>query len=232
MNETFSSVSVGGALSLLLVDDHTIFRECLRRRLELEPDFKVVGEAADGSEAVMLASKLRPGVVIMDISLPRLNGLEATRQIMRILPTTRVLILSAHGDDAYVARAAEVGAASYLLKSESLEALCEIIREAKPSARTRSWDSQEAKTVSEMQKGKLDSLHSGLTSREVEILQLIAEGYPNKGIAAHLGITLKTVGNHREHIMAKLDIHDAAGLTRYAIRTGIIESGGLGGMLG
>ncbi len=91
---------------------------------------------------------------------------------------------------------------------------------------------QEAREASDLQKGKLESLHTGLTPREVEILQLIAEGYPNKGIAAHLGITLKTVGNHREHIMAKLDLHDAAGLTRYAIRTGIIESGGLGGILG
>ncbi len=145
LNEVFSTDSRKGCRSLLIVDDHAILRECLRRRLELESDFRVDGEAADGREAVILASELRPDVVIMDICLPRLNGLEATRQIMRLLPTTRVLILSAHGDSAYVARAAEAGAVSYLLKTESMNTLCEAIRGTKASAWTGSRDTQEGK---------------------------------------------------------------------------------------
>lgn len=216
-------------LSLLLVDDHVILRETLRCRLELETDLKVVGEADDGRQAVMLAAKLRPEVVIMDIGMPGLNGLEATRQIMRLVPTTRVLILSAHGDDAYRARAMEAGAAAYLLKTGSLEGLCVAIRKLKPNG----WAGRPGvqPVGSEMRKRKVESPSRGLTSREVEVLQMIAESYPSKAIAAHLGITVKTVSNHREHLMAKLDIHDAASLTRYAIREGIIQTGGLGEIL-
>lgn len=204
----------------------------LRSMLELEPDLKVLGVAADGREAIRLASQLRPEVVIMDIAMPRLNGLEATRQIVRLLPNTRVVILSAHGDDAYRSRAAEAGAAAYLLKTITLEGLCETIRKVKSHGWAGRPGAQPAERVSEMPQAKVESPFGGLTSREVEVLQLIAEGYPNKAIAAHLGITLKTVGNHREHLMAKLDIHDAASLTRYAIREGIIQSGGLGELLG
>jgi DNA-binding NarL/FixJ family response regulator len=215
-------------ITVLLAEDHTIVREGFRRMLELEDDLEVAGEAADGRQAVALAEKLHPEVVLMDIAMPLLNGLEATRQVLKALPATKVLMLSAHSDDAYVKTAAEAGAVGFLLKQTSAHDVCRAIREVhqgrtffSPSI-SRRQDRLHPATLDRA--GTLTKKAARLTSREMEVLQLIAEGKANKETAAELGIGLKTVEKHREHLMEKLDIHDTAGLTRYAISAGIIES--------
>jgi DNA-binding NarL/FixJ family response regulator len=215
-------------ITVLLAEDHTIVREGFRRMLELEQDLEVVGEAQDGRRAVVLAEKLRPAVVLMDIAMPQLNGLEATRQLLKILPATKVLILSAHNDDAYVTSATESGAVGFLLKQTSAHEVCRAIREVhqgktffSPSI-ARHFD--RLNPLPSGQAGAPNSKVVQLTSREIEVLQLIAEGKANKETAHELGIGIKTVEKHREHLMQKLDIHDTAGLTRYAISAGIIES--------
>ena len=215
-------------ITVLLAEDHTIVREGFRKMLELEEDIEVVGEAQDGRQAVAMTKKLRPAVVLMDIAMPLLNGLEATRQVLKALPATKVLILSAHSDDAYVKNATESGAVGFLLKQTSSHVVCEAIREVhkgktffSPSiSRRLSRLSQQSPDRA----GRLSKKAAQLTSREIEVLQLIAEGKANKETAAELGIGMKTVEKHREHLMQKLDIHDTAGLTRYAISAGIIES--------
>lgn len=215
-------------ITVLLADDHMLLREGLRKLLESERDIEVVGEAATGRQAVDMTRKLRPDVVVMDIAMPLLNGLEATRQIRQVVPSTKVLILSAHSDDAYVERVIELGAAGYLIKQTSAEFLSEAIREILKG--NTFFSPAVAKRLSHQNQKSLDrkGLHKttavSLTSREVEVLQLIAEGDANKQIAAELSISIKTVEKHRDHLMRKLDIHDTAGLTRYAIETGIIES--------
>jgi len=205
-----------------------IVREGFRKMLELEADLEVVGEAQDGRQAVALAKKLRPAVVLMDIAMPRLNGLEATRQVLQALPATKVLMLSAHSDDAYVKNATESGAVGFLLKQTSAHDVCRAIREVhqgktffSPSI-SRRLDRLHPPSPDRM--GVFNKKAAQLTSRELEVLQLIAEGKANKETAAELGIGTKTVEKHREHLMEKLDIHDTAGLTRYAISAGIIES--------
>jgi DNA-binding NarL/FixJ family response regulator len=215
-------------ITVLLAEDHMIVREGLRKMLELERDLEVVGEAQTGRQAVELVKKLRPAVVLMDIAMPLLNGLEATRQVLKAVPATKVLILSAHNDDAYVKDATESGARGFLLKQTSSRDVCQAIREVQkgntffsPSILKRLHQrEQPSSDTTRLFKKKL----ARLTSREMEVLQLIAEGKANKETAAELGIGIKTVEKHREHLMGKLDIHDTAGLTRYAIGAGIIES--------
>ena len=215
-------------ITVLLAEDHMIVREGLRKMLELERDLEVVGEAQTGRQAVELVKKLRPAVVLMDIAMPLLNGLEATRQVLKAVPATKVLILSAHNDDAYVKDATESGARGFLLKQTSSRDVCQAIREVQkgntffsPSILKRLHQrEQPSSDTTRLFKKKL----ARLTSREMEVLQLIAEGKANKETAAELGIGIKTVEKHREHLMGKLDIHDTAGLTRYAISAGIIES--------
>ncbi len=215
-------------ITILLAEDHTIVREGFRKMLELEPDLEVVGEAQDGRRAVAMVKKLRPAVVLMDIAMPLLNGLEATRQVLAAVPTTKVLILSAHSDDAYVQEATKSGAVGFLLKQTSAHCVCEAIREVQkgntffsPAIAKRLLQRQ---SKSPDRSGSLKATHNDLSSREMEVLQLIAEGKANKETAAELGISIKTVEKHRENLMAKLHIHDTAGLTRYAIGAGIIES--------
>ena len=217
-------------ITVLLADDHKVVREGLRALLESEGDIQVVGEAETGRQAVKLTRALLPAVVVMDIAMPLLNGLEATRRILKAVPTTKVLVLSAHGDDAYVEQVMELGAAGYLIKQTSALVLSKAIREAhkgntffSPSISRRLRDRQQNSFQGAA--GRSKRKVAGLTSREVEILQLIAEGKANKQTAAELGISIKTVEKHRQHLMSKLDIHDTAGLTRYAIAEGIIESG-------
>ena len=215
-------------ITVLLAEDHTIVREGFRKMLEFEPDLVAVGEAQDGRQAVALAKKLRPDVVLMDIAMPHLNGLEATRQILKELPATRVLILSAHNDDAYVDTAIASGAVGFLLKQSSAHEVCQAIREVHQGktffspAISRRLNRLRPQSLDRA--GRPSPKAVELTSREQEVLQLIAEGEANKQIAAALGIGIKTVEKHREHLMQKLDIHDTAGLTRYAISAGIIES--------
>ncbi len=215
-------------ITVLLAEDHTIVREGFRRMLELEADLEVIGEAADGRQAVALVKKLRPAVVLMDIAMPRLNGLEATRQVIRAVPATKVLILSAHSEDAYVKEATDAGAMGFLLKQASAHVVCQAIREVQKGkpyfcsllAKRLRKDPHPAPAPA----GGPLPRPARLSSREVEVLQLIAEGKANKEVAAELGISPKTVEKHREHLMAKLDIHDTAGLTRYAISAGVVES--------
>jgi len=215
-------------ITVLLAEDHTIVREGFRKMLELEDGVDVVGEAQDGREAVALARKLRPEVVLMDIAMPQLNGLEATRQLLRLLPAAKVIILSAHSDDAYVTTATEAGAAGYLLKQTSAHDVCRAIREVhagkmffSPSINRHF---ERLKPLLTGLTGAANSKVIPLTSREMEVLQLIAEGKANKETAHELGIGIKTVEKHRQHLMEKLHIHEIAGLTRYAIAAGVIES--------
>jgi DNA-binding NarL/FixJ family response regulator len=216
------------SITVLLAEDHTIVREGLRTLLEAEGDIRVVGEAETGRQAVELTKKLHPAVVVMDIAMPLLNGLEATRQILKAIPGAKVLILSAHSDDAYVEQVVELGAAGYLLKQTSAHALANAVREVQkggtyfsPSI-ARRLGNRYAPSPAPGERAKKKGAR--LSSREMEVLQLIAEGKGNKQVAVELGISIKTVEKHRQRLMEKLNIHDTAGLTRHAIAAGIIES--------
>ena len=215
-------------ITVLLAEDHMIVREGLLALLKQDTDIQIIGEAENGRQAVALAASLAPDVVVMDIAMPLLNGLEATRQILHATPTIRVLILSAHGDDAYVEQAMALGAAGYLIKQTASNVLAAAISEVckghpffSPSISKRRYHHQrKAKALGEIP--RKDAAH--LTSREMEVLQLIAEGKANKETADELHISIKTVEKHRQKLMEKLNIHDTASLTRYAISAGIIES--------
>ncbi|NQX01626.1 response regulator transcription factor [bacterium] len=215
-------------ITVMLAEDHQIVREGLRALLNLEADLKVIGEAENGRDAVALAARIRPDVIVMDIAMPLLNGLEATRQILHAHPATKVLVLSAYGDDAYVEQVMELGAAGYLIKQTAGEVLPTAIREVhqgkpffSPSIAQRHFHHQRrAKALGDLP--KKNAAH--LTPREMEVLQLVAEGKANKETADLLKISIKTVEKHRQKVMEKLNIHDTATLTRYAISAGIIES--------
>jgi len=215
-------------IKTILADDHTIVREGLRALLLADKGIEVVGEAHNGREAVEMAAALHPDVVVMDIAMPLLNGLEATRQILEASPAVKVLILSAHSDDAYIDRVISIGAVGFLIKQTSAQILAKAIHEVM---------SGKAFYSPQVSKRLRDHYHrperdgalvvkkaTGLTSRELEVIQLVAEGQANKQVAAGLNISIKTVEKHRQHLMDKLNIHDTAGLTRYAIAQGIIES--------
>jgi DNA-binding NarL/FixJ family response regulator len=215
-------------ITVLLAEDHKIVRQGLRLLIESDGDIEIVGEAKTGREAVQMTGELRPDVIVMDIAMPLLNGLEATRQILKAFPATKVLILSAHSDPEYVEQVVKVGALGYLVKQSSGEVVAQAIRElqrgktiftASIAKRLRDEYQKSPDGVGLRKKGDTQ-----LTSREAELLQLIAEGHVNKQIASELGISIKTVEKHRQHLMEKLNIHDIAGLTRFAIAKGIIES--------
>jgi DNA-binding NarL/FixJ family response regulator len=210
-------------ITVLLAEDHMVVREGLRKLLMAEADLEVVGEAQTGCQAVALAKRLRPAVVVMDIAMPLVNGLEATRQIRKAVPGTKVLILSAHSDDAYVEQAIAFGAVGFLLKQASSHDLSRAIREAQngniffsPSIAKRLHDQKSLAGGRPLRKRV-----ARLSSRELEVLRLIAEGKANKQTAAELGISIKTVEKHRQSLMAKLNIHEISGLTRYAVAAGI-----------
>jgi DNA-binding NarL/FixJ family response regulator len=214
----------------MLADDHTVVRQGLRVLLEAESDIAVVGEAETGRQAVGLARELLPDVIVMDIAMPLLNGLEATRQILKETPSCKVVVLSSYSDDEYVHQLTEAGAAGYLLKQSAAADLVKAIREANngnaffsPEISRRLVDHYQKALLKSAPVRKPTDL---LTSREAEVLQLIAEGKANKQIAAELDLSIKTVEKHRQRLMDKLNIHNAAGLTRYAISKGIIETGG------
>ncbi len=216
-------------ITVLLVDDHNIVRQGLKALLLAEGDFSIVAEAQSGREAVRLAGQLRPEVVIMDLAMPLLNGAEATRQLLKAVPTTRVVVLSSYGDDEHIQQAIGAGAAAYLLKETAATDLVKAIREVKkgnayfsPPIALRLRD-QTCKPAQPTGQAPAATPEPDLTSREVEVLQLIAEGFANKQIAGELGLSVKTVEKHRQSVMKKLDIHDIAGLVRHAVEKGIIE---------
>jgi len=215
-------------IRVVLAEDHTVVRQGLRALIVAEGDIEIVGEADNGRQAVQMAKKFLPDVVVMDIAMPVLNGLEATRQITRSVPSTKVLVLSSYSDDDYVHQLTEAGAAGYLVKQTAANELLKAIREANrgnayfsPLIAKRLRDHCREAFVSGQ---PIRRSTQSLTSREAEVLQLIAEGRANKQIAAELCISIKTVEKHRQQVMNKLGIHDVAGLTRHAIAKGIIEN--------
>jgi DNA-binding NarL/FixJ family response regulator len=214
-------------IKVLLADDHTIVRQGLCALLEATPDIEVVAEAADGRMAVKLAKELQPDVVVIDVMMPLLNGLEATRQILRDAPKARVLVLSSYHDDEKIAQLIEHGATGYLLKQNASNDLVKAIHEARKGNSffspgiTRKLLDRCRNSFFNAQAAEKDA-HE-LTSRETEVLQLVAEGYANKQMADVLSISIKTVEKHRQQLMDKLKIHEAAGLTRYAAARRIIE---------
>jgi len=215
-------------ITVLLCDDHTVVREGLRLLLQLENDIEVVGEAANGHRALGEAKRLLPDVVLLDIAMPLLNGLEAARQLAKEVPSARVLILSAYSDDAYIAHAIEAGAAGYLTKETVGNDLLRAIRElAKGNA---FFSPPVAKRLLKqcrrnfLDGGAVSATTPVLTSRQTEVLQLIAEGYAGKEIAGLLSISIKTVEKHRQDLMDTLGIHNVASLTRYALANGLVES--------
>ncbi len=214
-------------LTILLAEDHAVVRDGLRAFLQIVDEFSVVGEATNGREAVELACRLHPSVIVMDVAMPKLNGCEATRQILLDNPSARVLALSARSDDEYVARMVAAGARGFLEKQSSGDVLLRAIREVSegrnffsPGITRRLAQISRKAREQDLSSGRLQQV---LTPREEEVLQLVAEGAPNKQIAAELGISAKTVNKHRQQLMNKLGIHDTAGLTRYAISSGTIE---------
>lgn len=213
-------------IRIIIADDHKIMRDGLRTLLEHEPDMDVIAEAENGRKIVQLAQKWRPDVVIMDISMPELNGLEATRQILLKNPNVKVVALSMHADKRFVAGMLEAGAKAYLLKDSAFSQLAEAIRNVH-SGKTYLGDHISDVIVREYVNFLNRREPESLTSREKEILQLLAEGNTTKQAAAQLLISVKTVETHRQHIMDKLNIFSIAGLTKYAIREGItsLEAG-------
>jgi two-component system, NarL family, response regulator NreC len=213
-------------LRIVLGDDHTLMRQGLRKILEERREWEVVAEAGDGREAVRQAIALRPDVMVLDIGMPLLNGIESTRQIVRRHPEIRVLILSMHSDEAYITQALQAGAKGYLLKDS---ADTDLIRGVADVAAGRSFFSPSvAKVMLDdyvrhlADKGITDR-YDALSEREREIFQLIAEGHSNKDIAEVLSISPATVETHRAHIFQKLDLHNTAEVVLYAVRRGVIS---------
>ena len=213
------------AIRILLADDHTVMRDGLRALLERQPDMAVVAEAADGRECVRLAEEQAPDVVIMDIGMPNMNGIEATRRITSEHPRVAVVILSMHQDESYVLRALKAGAKGYLLK-DSLRA--EVIEAIRMVAQGRSFLTRkigrmlQEDYIRELDSRGLEDSYDLLTDREREVLQLIAEGRTNKEVAGLLGVGLTTIETHRTHILQKLGLHSIPELILYAVRKGII----------
>ena len=210
----------------MLADDHTVVRQGLRALLEAEGDIAVIGEAENGRQAVAQTKKHLPEVVVMDVAMPGLNGCEATRQIVKNVPSAKVLVLTSYGDDDCVTQLLEAGASGYVVKRTAAADLLRAIREVRqgneffsPEIARRLRHQDREAVAGGLQPGTI----SRLTSREAEVLQLVAEGFANKQIAGELAISIKTVEKHRQQAMNKLDIHDTAGLTRYAIAKGWVE---------
>lgn len=211
---------------IMLADDHAVMRTGLRLVLERQADFQVVGEASDGREAVAMAQKLTPDVLVMDIGMPNLNGIEATRQLAAAAPQMAIVILSMHSDESYVLRALKAGAKAYLLKESAESDLIAAIRAVysgkaffSPAVSRMLVEDY----VRQLQDREIEDSYELLTTREREILQLVAEGKSNKEIAAVLNLSLYTVETHRGNLMEKLGLHTVPELILYAVRKGVIS---------
>ena len=214
-------------ISVLIVDDHQMMRDALVTILERHKDIKIVGQASDGREGAEIAEKLKPDVVTLDVAMPNLNGLDAARHIRRKSATTRIIMLTAYEDDLYIQHALEAGVDGYVTKHSAAETLAKAVREVakgdkaySPNVKRRIPQYEKSDGGRKLLRRKSDTL----TARETEVLQLIAEGNANKQTADKLGISIKTVEKHRQAVMNKLHIHDTAGLTRYAISAGMVET--------
>lgn len=212
-------------LRILLADDHVVMRTGLRALLERQPNLEVVGESENGRETVKLAASLQPDVVVMDVGMPLLNGIEATKTIVTERPATAVVILSMHADESYVMRALSAGARGYLLKDS---AAADLLGAIQAVSQGKSFFSPKVSHILAedyvrvlKQKGAVDS-YDLLTSREREILQLLAEGKSNKEVASDLNISAYTVETHRSHILQKLNLHNSAEVVLYAVRKGLL----------
>ena len=213
-------------LKILLADDHVVMRSGLRALLERQPNLEVVGESENGRQTVEMAQSLKPDVVVMDVGMPILNGIEATRQIVNMQTGATIIILSMHADESYVMRALKAGARGYLLKDSAAADLMNAIQAV---SQNKSFFSPKVSHILAedyvrvlKQKGGVDS-YDLLTDREREILQLLAEGRANKEVATLLNISTYTVETHRKHILEKLNLHTPAELILYAVRKGIIS---------
>jgi len=213
-------------IKILLVDDHDVVRHGLRLLLEACDDMEVIGEAANGREAVELATKLHPHMVILDIVMPLLNGAETTRQLLRAVPAIKVVVLSSYSEHDRVEQLVEAGASGYVVKQSAGDELLTAIRQIQQGGAFLS--SAVCKGVLDefreaLKRKRAESSDSRLTPRETEVLQLVAEGYANKQIADMLGISIKTAEKHRQDLMDKLNIHETASLTRYAVAQGLVD---------
>jgi DNA-binding NarL/FixJ family response regulator len=211
---------------VLLADDHTILRAGLKMMLNAQPDIEVVGEASDGRQALDEAQRLLPDVIVMDITMPELNGIEATRQIKKLLPETRILVLTMHENEGYLFQMLRAGASGYMLKEAADTDLISAIRVVSSGRFYLSPTPQTMMVSDYLQRvhtGEERDSYSALTEREREILKLVAEGYTNNQIAERLFISPKTVDTHRTHIMDKLNLHSRAELVKYAMRRGLLE---------
>jgi DNA-binding NarL/FixJ family response regulator len=211
---------------VLLVDDHALFREGIRALLATEPDIEVVGEAADGKQAIELAAKLSPDIIVMDLVMPGMNGMQAAQQLHTEYPDIKVLILSMYDDDEYVCQILKAGASGYVLKRAASDDLLRAIREVEKGG-SALHPTVAAKLIKDyVRRAKsTEQRNSGsvLTARESEVLTLIAEGHTNQQIADMLGLGRKTVDTHRTNIMRKLDLHEVTALVKYALKRGLIN---------
>jgi len=213
-------------IRIVLADDHVLFVGCLREMLNTQSDMEVVAEATDGLAAVEAAQATAPDLVIMDVSMPGMNGIEATHQILSHQPQMKILCLSMHASESFVTAVLEAGASGYSLKDTPLEEMIRAIR-AVVSGETYLSPAVTSTVVASYAAGRAAgsvSAFATLTSREREVLQLLSEGKSTKEIAGRLQLSVKTIGTHREHLMGKLDIHDVASLTKYAIREGLTST--------
>ncbi len=212
-------------IRILVADDHGIVRKGLRFLLERQPDMEVVGEASDGREAVRLAGELSPHVVIMDVAMPQLNGIDAAAQIIKNRPGTRIVVLSMYADEAYLIRALSAGAKGYLLKDSAevdLVRAVQVVAQGRPFFSPQIAQSLLQDYVRSLQKRELQDSYDLLTEREREVLQLLAEGKSNKEVAAILDLSTYTVETHRTNLMHKLNLHNTAEIVLYAVRKKII----------
>jgi DNA-binding NarL/FixJ family response regulator len=214
-------------IRILIADDHGIVRKGLRLQLEQNTDFEVVGEATEGREAVRMAEELQPDVVIMDIAMPKLNGIQATTQLVKKNPQVGVIILSMYSDETYLMRTLAAGAKGYLLKDSAdvdLHRAVEVVAQGKPFFSPAIADTLLEDYMRQLQQRGLQDSYDLLTEREKEILQLLAEGKSNKDVAGILNLSTNTVETHRTRIMQKLDLHSTADIVLYAVRKGIIST--------